>query len=293
VIQVDLENRVVHLDGFFGDSADGGIDGPLVREALGKLGPGDVSIWLNSPGGIVSHSAGVIAALEQHPGRITTVGTGIVASAALSVFLAGSERVAVGQTLYMSHGSWTSAVGHAVDLAESLDVLQKWDAQSVDYMAARLPHLDRATIEGWHDGRDHWFDPWEAADLGIVTMVVDAERPEPAKSITEDRQQAIAAKSAQRAARDQVQAVRRTLETSLAARFEPRPAAEAAKRQPESRPAQRAAQTESDRRFERWRRLQDVLDRQFAAALSRNAKIKATCGIELKQPERLNAMKLL
>lgn len=293
MLQVKLEDRAIYLDGFFGDSDEGGIDGPMMRAALDRLGSGDVFAWVNSPGGSVVHGEAVVEALRSHPGHVTTIASGLVASQAVSVYLAGDDRVTVGQVLFMIHGASTVVAGPRVELESALEALKRWDAQSIEYYVERTG-LDRATVEAWHnDGRDHWFDAVEAQELGIVHDVRHYEAPPQATTATEERFAKMRRNSAVSDCRERIEAAKRILVESARAKRGPRPAAKAAIIEPRSAPIQRAELSESDLRFDRWRRLQGHLDVEFAQALARNRKLSAITGIELPRPQRIDARRLV
>lgn len=290
MIQADISERTIFLDGFFGPAEDGGIDGPTFREVLDRLGPGDVFIVLNSPGGSVVHGEPVVQAIRNHPGHVTTIGNGLVGSQAVGVFLAGDDRVSIGQTLFMIHGASVVVAGPRRDLEDALDVLERWDAQSIEYYIERTG-LDRATVEGWHnDGRDHWFNPTEALELGIVT---DVRGFEPAPKPATEGQRALAAvnRNAEiRGHKARIDEARDVMTKAAQAKQQPRPAEQAATVYPESAPIAAAAMTEQEARFDRWRRLQNLLDIQFKHSLERRQRTFTLTGVLMPKPERLQEL---
>lgn len=95
------------------------------RQALARCA-GPMNVLINSPGGDTFAGADMYTALREYSaqrGRVTCYVTGIAASAASLVAMAGDEIVISDVGMMMIHDPWTLAVGNAGELRELADVL--------------------------------------------------------------------------------------------------------------------------------------------------------------------------
>ena len=129
------DEDVLYIDGILEVDRDWWLGGAQViardfRRSLGKLQ--DVTVYINSPGGDVMAGAEIYTALREHSeqgkGRVTVKVTGIAASAASVVAMAGDEVLMSPVAYMMIHNPWSAAVGNAKELrkqADALDVISE------------------------------------------------------------------------------------------------------------------------------------------------------------------------
>lgn len=129
------DESVLYIDGVLEVDRDWWVGGAQViardfRRSLGKLG--DVTVYINSPGGDVMAGAEIYTALREHSeqgkGRVTVKVTGIAASAASVVAMAGDEILMSPVAYMMIHNPWSAAIGNAKELrrqADALDVISE------------------------------------------------------------------------------------------------------------------------------------------------------------------------
>ena len=117
----DSGGRTLRLEGpidsenFWGDE----ITPQDFRSEL-EAGDGDVTVWINSPGGNVFAAAEIYTMLKEYAGSITVRIASIAASAASVVAMAG-DRVEMSPTaLLMIHDPSTIAMGNAKDMRPPL-----------------------------------------------------------------------------------------------------------------------------------------------------------------------------
>lgn len=118
----------LHIDGEIVSDVDWwGPSGQVVarrfRQRLAQCG--DVTVYINSPGGDVFAGAEVYTALREHKGKITVKVTGIAASAASVVAMAGDEVLMSPVAYMMIHDPWTYAAGNAREFEHQADVLRE------------------------------------------------------------------------------------------------------------------------------------------------------------------------
>lgn len=89
--------------------------------------PGDIEVYINSPGGDVIAGSMIYTMLKEHAGHVTVKIEGVAASAASVVAMAG-DTVLMAPTAYMMiHNAATMAWGNKHDLQHEADVLAEVD----------------------------------------------------------------------------------------------------------------------------------------------------------------------
>ncbi len=164
--------RAIFITDIIGQEADGFIGGDTVRSALEALGPGDVKIVINSPGGSIFEAWSMIEQLRQHRGRITTSIEGIAASAGSVIFLAGEFREMSVESTIMIHHVWTVAVGNHLELAKAACDLEKTSGTLVDYYVNKLG-ASRQQVTRWLDN-ETWFTSEESLQHRFAHRVTGA-----------------------------------------------------------------------------------------------------------------------
>ncbi len=124
------ENGVLQIDGVLQVEPDwwsmgGTVVARNIRRHLDRVK--DVTVYINSPGGDVMAGAEIYTALREHSaqgkGRVTVKVSGIAASAASIVAMAGDEILMSPVAYMMIHNPWTGVQGNAKELRHQADVL--------------------------------------------------------------------------------------------------------------------------------------------------------------------------
>lgn len=91
---------------------------------------GDIEVEIDSIGGSVFHGVTIFNALKAYSkGKVSVIITGVAASIASYIALAGDEIKAYDNTTYMIHNAWLPSIGDyrehrkSADISESLSVL--------------------------------------------------------------------------------------------------------------------------------------------------------------------------
>lgn len=169
----------------------GGFTAKRMAGALRSVGQRDVTVRINSPGGDVFEGLAIYNELKAHPAKVTVEVTGIAASIAAVLAMAGDEiRMGLG-TFVMIHNSWGMAVGNRHDLAEAITTLTAIDGAMTDIFEARTglkqaeiaKYMDAETFFGARDAVEKGFadavmadDPGQAAAQARATPQVNARR---------------------------------------------------------------------------------------------------------------------
>lgn len=173
-------NEDLRLDGIIGeDFWTQGITAGWVQEQLAQR-PGDVTIWLNSPGGDVIEGSRIYTAIREHQGRVRICIDGIAASAASVIAMAADELCMAPTAYLMIHRASTVAWGNQDAMDEASRQLAAVDEGIVE--AYRLKTgMSRKKIhqmmvdETWLNARAAQEEGF--ADTILYTELDDAEEP--------------------------------------------------------------------------------------------------------------------
>lgn len=134
-----------------------------------------IRVHINSPGGDVFAAILISNALRDQQaskGRaVECYAEGLVASAATLPLMAGSKVVVADNALVMVHNPWTVAVGNAVDLAKTINELDKV-RNTIIATYKWHSSLDDAALIALMDA-ETWMDADEALANGFATEKVE------------------------------------------------------------------------------------------------------------------------
>lgn len=138
-----------------------------VVAALAEIGPGPVTVRLNSGGGYVSDGVAIFNALKQHRGEIEMHVDAMAASAASVIAMAGDRIIMHEGAFMMIHDPAGVTVGTAADHNETAAVLDKMG----DVMAGIYANKTGHSVEEIRSLMlaETWFDAEEAVAFGFAT----------------------------------------------------------------------------------------------------------------------------
>ena len=125
-IHDDSGGRVLRLEGpidsesFWGDE----ITPAMFREEL-EAEEGDVTVWINSPGGNVFAAAEIYTMLKDYKSAVTVKIASIAASAASVIAMAGDKVQMSPTALLMIHDPSTIAMGNAKAMEQAITTLNE------------------------------------------------------------------------------------------------------------------------------------------------------------------------
>jgi ATP-dependent protease ClpP protease subunit len=151
--------------------SDEGFTASQVAEALAENGDGDVSVRLNSGGGIATDGMAIFSLLKAHPGKINIEIDGIAASAASLIAMAGDTRVMRQGAMMMIHDPATITVGNS-DMHEkvraALDKLANNYAGVYGRASGKSAEAARAIMKA-----ESWYTADEAVKEGFATALIE------------------------------------------------------------------------------------------------------------------------
>lgn len=178
-IKDESGNRVLRLEGpidnenFWGDE----ITPQMFRNDL-EDGDGDVTVWINSPGGNVFAAAEIYTMLKEYSGKITVKIASIAASAASVIAMAGDVVQMSPTALLMIHDPSTIAMGNARDMEKAIDTLNEVKESIINAYAAKTG-LRHSKISDLMES-ETWMNAKKALDLHFCDEILytDDEDPE-------------------------------------------------------------------------------------------------------------------
>ena len=176
-IHDDGVGRVLRLEGpideesFWGDE----ITPADFRSEL-EAEEGDVTVWINSPGGNVFAAAEIYTMLREYAGSITVRIASIAASAASVVAMAG-DRVEMSPTaLLMIHDPSTIAVGNTKDMEKAIETLNEVKESIINAYAAKSG-MRRSRIAELMSN-ETWMNAKKAVEMGFADEVLYGDKEE-------------------------------------------------------------------------------------------------------------------
>lgn len=145
--------------------------------ALRSIGPKDVTVKINSPGGDMFEGLAIYNLLREHPAKVTVEVVGIAASAA-SVIAMAADEISMGLgTFIMVHNAWGAVIGNRHDFRAAVDIFDGFDAAMADIYEARTG-MKRAEIAALMDA-ETYMGAKDAVAKGFADTVAEG-RQEPA-----------------------------------------------------------------------------------------------------------------
>jgi len=124
------EGRTLYLDGAIAEETWYG-DEITPKQFKSELmsGTGDITVWINSPGGCVFAASQIYNMLMEYKGRVTIKIDGIAASAASVIAMAGTDVFMSPVSMMMIHNPMTIAFGDKVEMEKAIEMLMKLKSQ--------------------------------------------------------------------------------------------------------------------------------------------------------------------
>lgn len=179
-IHDDSGGRVLRLEGpidsesFWGDE----ITPQSFRDEL-YAEEGDITLWLNSPGGNVFAAAEIYTMIRDYPHKVTVKIASIAASAASVIAMAGNTVEMSPTALLMIHDPSTIAMGNAKDMEKAIATLNEVKESIINAYAAKTG-LSRNRISKLMSD-ETWINAKKAVELGFADVILFDEKPSPDK----------------------------------------------------------------------------------------------------------------
>lgn len=164
--------RVLYFDGEISDETWWGDEiTPAMFKSELFSDKGDITIWLNSPGGDCIAASQIYAMLMDYPHNVTVKIDGIAASAASVIAMAGTKVLMAPTALMMVHNPLTIAIGDTDEMQKAISMLDEVKESIINAYQVKT-NQSRAKISHWMDA-ETWMNANKAIELrfadGILT----------------------------------------------------------------------------------------------------------------------------
>ena len=168
-------NGQIAEDSWFGDE----VTPAIFRDELMK-GEGNITVWINSPGGDVFAAAQIYNMLMDYKGNVTVRIDGLAASAASVIAMAGTtvEMSPVG--MLMIHNPSTAVIGNTKEMQAAIQMLDEvkesiLNAYELKTGQPRQSLSDLMDVESWMNAK-------KAVELGFADKILFANEDEEKQS---------------------------------------------------------------------------------------------------------------
>ena len=167
----EIEERVLFLNGTIAEESwfDDDITPALFKQEL-ESGAGNITVWVNSPGGDCVAAAQIYNMLMDYKGDVTVKIDGIAASAASVIAMAGTKVLMSPVSMMMIHNPATIAFGDAEEMKKAIAMLSEVKESIMNAYEIKTS-MDRGKISRLMDN-ETWMDAHKAVELGFADGIM-------------------------------------------------------------------------------------------------------------------------
>ena len=133
-------------------------------------GNGDITVWINSPGGDCVAAAQIYNMLMDYPGNVTVKIDGIAASAASVIAMAGTKVLISPVGMLMIHNPATLAWGDSGEMQKAIEMLGSVKDSIINAYEIKTG-LSRTKLSHMMDA-ETWMDAGKAVELGFADGIL-------------------------------------------------------------------------------------------------------------------------
>lgn len=196
------EERVLYISGEIVDGEDEDEEdddeeikstADIFRDEL-YSGEGNISVWINSPGGDMVTGAQIYNLIKDYKGKVTIKIDGLAASAASVIAMSGDEVLMSPVSQLMIHNPFSCAIGDSNEMKRAADMLNEVKESIINAYELKT-HLSRAKIARMMDD-ESWLNAYKAVNLGFADGILfadDKQKSENTEEFMFSRESAISA----------------------------------------------------------------------------------------------------
>ena len=158
-------NGTIAEDSWFDDD----VTPQLFKDELVN-GSGDITVWINSPGGDCVAAAQIYNMLREYDGNVTVKIDGIAASAASVIAMAGDKVLMSPVSMMMIHNPMTIAFGDSGEMQRAIDMLKSVKDSIINAYEIKTG-LSRTKLAHLMDA-ETWMDAGKAVELGFADEII-------------------------------------------------------------------------------------------------------------------------
>ena len=170
----EVMERTLYLNGTIAEDSwfDDDVTPALFKEEL-NAGEGNITVWINSPGGCCIAAAQIYNMLMEYKGDVTVKIDGIAASAASVIAMAGTKVLASPVSMVMIHNPATVAIGDHAEMQKAIDMLNGVKESIINAYEIKTG-LSRTKLSHLMDA-ETWMDATKAKELGFIDGILNRE----------------------------------------------------------------------------------------------------------------------
>jgi len=165
------EERTLMLSGEISDETWYGdeVTPVLFKKELNSAS-GNITVWINSPGGDVFAAAQIYNMLMEYKGDVTVKVDAIAASAASVIAMAGTTVLMSPVAMMMIHNPMTIAIGDSKEMQKAVGMLDEVKESIMNAYEIKTG-LSRTRISHLMDA-ESWFNAKKAVELGFADGIM-------------------------------------------------------------------------------------------------------------------------
>ena len=169
--QTETAERTLFLNGTIAEESwfDDEITPQLFKDEL-MSGSGNITVWINSPGGDCVAAAQIYNMLMDYKGDVTVKIDGIAASAASVIAMAGTKVLVSPVSMIMIHNPMTAAFGNSDEMQRAIEMLSSVKDSIINAYEIKTG-LSRAKLSHLMDA-ETWMDANKAVELGFADGIM-------------------------------------------------------------------------------------------------------------------------
>ena len=163
--------RILTLNGTIAEESwfDDDITPQLFKSELNSCS-GNITVWINSPGGDCVAAAQIYNMLMDYKGNVTVKIDGIAASAASVIAMAGTEVLMSPTSLMMIHNPFTIAIGDSEEMQKAMQMLDEVKESIINAYELKTG-LSRTRLSHLMDA-ETWLNANKAIELGFADDIM-------------------------------------------------------------------------------------------------------------------------
>lgn len=169
-----LPERTLFLNGTIASESwfDDDVTPQLFKNEL-MSGSGNITVWINSPGGDCVAAAQIYNMLMEYPGNVTVKIDGIAASAASVIAMAGTRVCVSPVSMLMIHNPMTFAFGNTAEMQKAIDMLGEVKESIINAYEIKTG-MSRAKLSRLMDA-ETWMNANKAVELGFADEILQRD----------------------------------------------------------------------------------------------------------------------
>lgn len=168
------QERILFLNGTIAEESwfDDEVTPALFKDELDS-GEGDITVWINSPGGDCIAAAQIYNMLMNYKGNVTVKIDGIAASAASVIAMAGNKVIVSPVSMIMIHNPATIAAGDTSEMQKAIAMLDEVKESIINAYEIKTG-LSRAKLSHLMDA-ETWMDANSAIEMGFADEIMQRD----------------------------------------------------------------------------------------------------------------------